>query len=71
MYCKKTLINFRASMLEEMDALAAKECRNRSELIREAVRQYMYNDKLKEGRINESRNETGSSIDQERITVCR
>ena len=70
MYCKKTLINFRMNMIVEMDALAAKEHRNRSELVREAVRQYMYNAKIKEGRINESRNEVGSSIAQE-VAICR
>lgn len=38
---KKVLIMFQRAMLAEMDAIAAAEHRNRSDLIREAVRRYL------------------------------
>jgi metal-responsive CopG/Arc/MetJ family transcriptional regulator len=42
---KKVLIHFVQGMLDEMEELAKKEHRNRSELIREAVRDYIQNAK--------------------------
>ena len=40
---QKVLVTFPPGMLKQIDECAAREHRNRSELIREAIRRYMYN----------------------------
>jgi len=51
---KKVLVAFEGGMLDELDELCVREHRNRSDLIREACRRYIYNARIREGKINES-----------------
>jgi len=49
----RVLISMPEEFLNNIDELAKDEQRNRSELIREALRTYIYKSKLKEKQINE------------------
>lgn len=52
---KKALIAIPPPMMVEVDALAEEECRTRSDLIREALRQYVDNAKRKKIKLESRR----------------
>ena len=69
---KKVLVSLRVTMIAQMDVVATREGCNRSELIRSAIREYLYNATIKEGKLNEIRNQARieSSVATKELAVC-